>query len=143
LIARVKRLYEQGLTHSLKKVPGAKKEKKNKKRKNDEAIDAVEGSADTTTKEAPFRINYVDQKTKSKLAVSQVVAGSATPVGGIKNAATASLAAKVLGDEVERNKRRKLGMNENIKSLFSTPTDAKDSDYMTRGYIIPAGAKRT
>jgi hypothetical protein len=85
------------------------------------------------------------EMTKSKLAETNVAlsrSGTSTPVAsGIKNAATASLTAKVLEEQEERNKRRKLGMNDNLKTLFSNKTSAgKGNDFMTRGFSIP---KRT
>ncbi len=56
-------------------------------------------------------------------------------------AATASLTAKVLDEQEERNKRRKLGLNDNLKSLFSnsgySAQTHKSGDFMTRGYSIP------
>lgn len=58
----------------------------------------------------------------------------------IKNAATASLTNKVMEDEKMRNKRRKMEMSNNLKSLF-TAKDEKDilgkNDFMSRGYTIP------
>jgi hypothetical protein len=57
---------------------------------------------------------------------------------GIKNASTAYITKKVLAEQDEKNKRRKLELNENVKSLFSkggVKPDAKNSaDYMTRGF---------
>ncbi len=78
----------------------------------------------------------------------------------IRDAATASLTARVIKDEMERNKRRKLGMNDNLKALFTSSTSvtstsaqqaadgaagkksSQNSDFMTRGYTIPANARR-
>ena len=61
----------------------------------------------------------------------------------IKNAATASLTAKVLAEEQERAKKRKKEPNENLKSLFSSSSGKhKDGDFMTRGFSIPTDAKR-
>ncbi|TGZ83311.1 DUF602-domain-containing protein [Ascodesmis nigricans] len=59
---------------------------------------------------------------------------------GIKNAAAASITAKVLSDEKLRNHQRKQEMNDNLKSLFSDRSQApgKNNDYMTRGYSLPA-----
>ncbi|KAI5841732.1 Rtf2 RING-finger-domain-containing protein [Morchella snyderi] len=60
---------------------------------------------------------------------------------GIKNAATASLTSKVLEDEKMKNKRRKTGMSDNLKSLFSTKEQERASggnDFMSRGYTIPS-----
>ena len=67
-----------------------------------------------------------------------------TTATGIKNAGTASLTAKVLAEEQGRNKRRKMGNNENLKGLFTSSTEhqGKQSDFMTRGFSIPAGARR-
>ncbi|KAI9050995.1 hypothetical protein LZ554_005105 [Drepanopeziza brunnea f. sp. 'monogermtubi'] len=60
---------------------------------------------------------------------------------GIKNSATASLTQKVLDEQEERNKRRKMGLNENLKSLFSntgySAQTHKSGDFMTRGFSIP------
>ena len=68
--------------------------------------------------------------------------GPPRPRSAIKNAATASLTAKVLAEEQERTKRRKMEPNENLKSLFSSGNAKhKDGDFMTRGFSIPAGAK--
>ncbi|KAL2063064.1 hypothetical protein VTL71DRAFT_6136 [Oculimacula yallundae] len=68
--------------------------------------------------------------------------GTPTPISsGIKNSATASLTAKVMGEQAELNKRRKLGLNDNLKSLFSntgySAQTHKSGDFMTRGYSIP------
>jgi len=51
-----------------------------------------------------------------------------------------------LEEENERKKRKKLiGGNENLNSLFTKgPKDGQkgSSDFMTRGFTIPSGAKR-
>ena len=67
-----------------------------------------------------------------------------TTVAGIRNTGTASLTAKVLEEEQNRHKRQRNGNNENIKGLFSSSTkhQRKQSDFMTRGFSIPAGARR-
>lgn len=111
-------LKSQGLTHSLKKSLGA-----GKKRKKTATVEEA-----TVAEESP-------QPTQSK---------SEKPASNIKNANTASLTAKVLAEQEERNKRRKLGANENVKSLFSNKNgmDEKHLDFMTRGFSIPANAKR-
>jgi hypothetical protein len=73
--------------------------------------------------------------------------GASTPKTshGIKDAATASLTAKVLEEEEAKKKRRKMmGENETLKSLFSKSGGGpkqKDGDFMTRGYSIPANAR--
>ena len=127
--ARAQKLKEQGLTHSLKKAPGSgRKRKKN--------TDLEEAGLDQTS-------NRVTDGVVKPKAGSQKNSGTATPIGGIKNAATASLTARVLADEQERAKRMKVETNENLKSLFSSgKSKNKDGDFMTRGFSIPAGAKR-
>ena len=66
--------------------------------------------------------------------------GSVPTNNGIKNASTASLTKKVLDEQEERNKRRKLEQNDNVKSLFSSrdarPNAKNSADYMTRGFSI-------
>jgi len=114
----------------LKKASGSgKKRKKN--------IDI--GTADTSIP----ALNDSEAKKLSGKQTPQPGSGSLTPSGGIKNAATASLTAKVLEEEKSKNKRRKLGANDNLKSLFSSENGVfkKNGDFMTRGYSIPAGAK--
>ncbi|KAL9078560.1 MAG: hypothetical protein Q9157_002518 [Trypethelium eluteriae] len=65
---------------------------------------------------------------------------------GIKNASTASLTAKVMEEQDLRNKRRKHEGNNNLKGLFSardsTRSSGANSDFMTRGFSIPANDKR-
>ena len=114
----------------MKKVPGSTKKRK-------KTVDtSVE---DTAVPQIPEAINDIS---KSVLH-AQTHSGTTTPRGGIKNAATASLTAKVLIEEQEKKKRRKLGSNDNLKSLFSAGKTAhKDGDFMTRGFSIPAMAKR-
>ncbi|CAD6567590.1 MAG: hypothetical protein ASARMPREDX12_000544 [Alectoria sarmentosa] len=115
---RIAVLKSQGLTHSLKKAPSA-----GKKRKKTATVEEVD---------------VVDENLKPTQAKSE------KPESNIKNADTASLTAKVLAEQEERNKRRKLGTNENVKSLFSNKNgmDEKHLDFMTRGFSIPANAKR-
>ena len=86
-------------------------------------------------------------KTTSTNASGKGQADAAVPTkseSSIKNQDTASLTAKVLAEQEERNKRRKLGANDNVKSLFSSKNgmDEKHLDFMTRGFSIPANAKR-
>lgn len=63
---------------------------------------------------------------------------------GINNTSTASIAAKVR-QEQEISKKRKTE-SENVKSLFSSRDQSKplgkSSDFMSRGYSLPAAAKR-
>jgi hypothetical protein len=136
LVARASKLKEAGLTHSLKKAPGSKKRKKN--------ADADAAPALVDVKNGDVTPEAVPEKTKVRLAENGTTksrSGTSTPVSGIKNAATASLTARVLDEQEERNKRRKLGLNDNLKSLFSnsgySAQAQKSGDFMTRGYSLP------
>lgn len=116
---RIQSLKQKGLTHSLKKATNL-----NKKRKKN--IMSETGISEQTLD-------------------NQRIDSTAIPVeGGIKNEETASLTAKVLAEEQDRNKRRKMVANDNLKSLFSTKNvmNEKHTDFMTRGFSIPANAKR-
>ncbi|CAG8924617.1 unnamed protein product [Penicillium salamii] len=131
LIARGHKLAEQGLTHSLKKAPGSKKRKKH-----------AEAAADADAKEA------VGSDTSKPPSDLKNRSNTSTPVpsnassGGIKNAATSSLTARVLAEENEKKKRRKLmGQSSTISSLYTKKDGAKDgaskgSDFMTRGFSL-------
>ncbi|KAH8732375.1 Rtf2 RING-finger-domain-containing protein [Phaeosphaeriaceae sp. PMI808] len=126
---RVKALREKGITHALKKGPGSKKRKKG-------ADKGTNGeTAVKTSDEDKKKSSDEDKAKKAKKAKAMSVADS-----GIKNASTASLTQKVMREQDERNKRRKLAENDNVKSLFSksdTKPDLKrSSDYMTRGFSI-------
>jgi hypothetical protein len=107
---RMKTLREKSLTHALKKAPGSKKRKK---------------GADEDKKKAS------DEEKANKAQSSD---------NGIKNASTASLTQKVMKEQEERNKRRKMAENANVKSLFNKsdhrPDMMKSADYMTRGFSI-------
>ncbi|KFY25404.1 hypothetical protein V491_01760 [Pseudogymnoascus sp. VKM F-3775] len=135
---RIKRLRDAGLTHSLKKAPGSKKRKKHVETETKETIEAPNGASGIKSKDA------VQPKIPAGIAddVSSTLQknGSSASAGRIKNAATASLTAKVLDEQAERNKRRKLGLNDNLKSLFSNGGSGElkgAGDFMTRGYSLP------
>ncbi|KAK0702846.1 Rtf2 RING-finger-domain-containing protein [Apiosordaria backusii] len=89
LATRNDKLRSKGLTHSLKKDKTSSK----KKRKADE-VNEVNGNRSGKGKEAPPKATP-----KSDLS---------SRVSGINNAMTASLTAKVLAEQEDRNKRRKL-----------------------------------
>lgn len=116
LLLRMRTLRDKNLTHSLKK---------GKKRK---AKDAEESVVDSE------KVPAVMSVTKRNGS------GASTPTNGngIKNSATASLAAKVL--EEQERKKRKLDKNDHLKGLFSSreqATTMKNSkDFMTRGFTI-------
>jgi len=119
----MKTLKEKGLTHSLKKAPGSKKRKKNAEKEANG--DTADGKASTSE----------EDKKKDKKAVA-----NADNDNGIKNASTAYLTKRVLEEQQERNKRRKMEQNDNVKSLFSKgggkPAVGNSADYMTRGFSI-------
>ncbi|KAI9887970.1 MAG: hypothetical protein M1823_000227 [Watsoniomyces obsoletus] len=106
LTARAKSLKEQGLTHSLKKASGS-----SKKRKKNNHTDNGEMAALETEPINAADVVRSNKPSKSSTPQPQPNGGNANAAGtkgGIKNAATASLTARVLGDELEKNKRRKL-----------------------------------
>jgi hypothetical protein len=116
LVLRMKTLKDKGLTHSLKK---------GKKRKAREIEEAVNGE---------------DKVPKLVPVSKQNGSGTSTPAAGngIKNSATASLAAKVL--EEQERKKRKTDKNESLKGLFSsrdqTGNMKNSRDFMTRGFTM-------
>jgi hypothetical protein len=141
LNTRASKLREAGLTHSLKKAPGSKKRKKGAEEKT-----CVEETSGKTNGNTHGLKKADDDKPTSKLLEKASLpasrSGTLTPVSsGIKNAATASLTAKVLEEQEERNKRRKLGLNDNLKTLFSNTgynaQSQKGGDFMTRGFSLP------
>lgn len=55
------------------------------------------------------------------------------------------LTAKVLEEENKKKKQKVVSRNENLQSLFHNDKDKakhKDGDFMTRGFTIPADARR-
>lgn len=128
---RMNTLQEKGLTHSLKKASGGGK----KRKKRDEAIDLSNGDAAIVAEAVTVR--DVDHE----IVHDDLKAGK-NGTSGINNSSTASLTAKVVQ---EGAKKRKVE-NNNVRSLFSKTSSAnsmgKSTDFMTRGFSIPAGAKR-
>ena len=125
---RMEALREQGLTHSLKKASSKKRKGRTTVEQDVDGI-ALAGEAKGAT-------------TKAKSKHERDGPG---PKASINNASTASLTAKVLAEEEAKAKRRKLDSNDNLKTLFSkgsTQASTKNRDFMTRGFEIPAGAKR-
>lgn len=120
-------LKENGLCHSLKKAAGSKKRKK---ADPTETVVPSAGLGQTETASS-------DTTTKA-VKEPQAVKSS----HGIKNTSTASLTAKVLEEQDDRNKRRKMAQNDNLKSLFSQKnhdpnSKERDISFMNRGYAIP------
>jgi ribosomal protein L18 len=115
LIKRIERLREQGLTHPLKKASGSNKKRKKTAQLADDA-------------EAPVLV-----------AVKATESSGKPTSNGIGNTATAALVSKVLAEEQEKSKRRKVTENDNLKTLFSSTNNGgqKDGDFMTRGFSIP------
>lgn len=111
LSLRAKTLQEKGLTHSLKKAPGAGGKKR--KKRDEQAAAEGDESAGKPAKSAKEDSN-----------------------GKINNSSTASLTAKVM-QQTEQAKKRKLE-NENVKSLFSnrdqTASLGNSAGFMTRGF---------
>ncbi|KAI9644052.1 Replication termination factor 2 [Ciborinia camelliae] len=149
LAARAAKLKEGGLTHSLKKAPGGKKKRKHAA--ESESATPVNGGKEDSIEKIQYRSqeNGLTDKTKAQIqenrhgaaSTPKLNSGSSTPVpSGIKNASAANLTAKVLEEQEERNKRRKLGMNDNLKSLFSNTgynaQKQKGGDFMTRGFSM-------
>lgn len=111
--------------HSLKKAPGSsKKRKQAQPNKKTEAADKVDEVAGPSLPSKEPRLE--------------------TSSDAIRNEDTAALTAKVLAEQEDRNKRRKMAPNENLKGLFSSSNGmaGKQSDFMTRGFSIPSEAKR-
>ncbi|RAK76033.1 uncharacterized protein BO72DRAFT_478404 [Aspergillus fijiensis CBS 313.89] len=147
LIERSQKLAEQGLTHSLKKAPGSKKRKKHANG------DAVAALASTESEVKPGKesrpVSSSALRTREEFATASR-SNTSTPTSnvpsGIKNAATAMLTARVLEEENEKKKRRKLmGHNDNLSSLFTKESDkdgmSKNTDFMTRGFTLPANSR--
>ncbi|KAK3081234.1 hypothetical protein LTS18_008848 [Coniosporium uncinatum] len=136
LSLRAQTLKEKGLTHSLKKAPGS-----SKKRKKNADVEEKQANGVATVVKLKGTANNSDDSEAPKLVPTSKVSDS-----GIKNASTASLTVKVLQEQEARNKKRKLAGNNNLNSLYSSrdPTKpmAKNSDYMSRGFYIPAHQKR-
>ncbi|KAG9777179.1 DUF602-domain-containing protein, partial [Aureobasidium melanogenum] len=135
VIERINTLKSLGLTHSLKKASGGKKRKAN----GDTKVEAHGGTR------VEGKDDHINGESKPKAAdvprSSTPQSGTSTPQG-IKNAATASLTARVLEEEAARKKRRQ--QNDNISSLYTKKSDdgtRRNGDFMTRGFSISANAR--
>ncbi|KAL8801290.1 MAG: hypothetical protein Q9182_004555 [Xanthomendoza sp. 2 TL-2023] len=122
---RLSKLQSEDLTHSLKRA--ARSGKKRKKTQLTKEAEPAGATAESTGPELGPKGTTADLSS-----------------AGIKNQGTASLTAKALAEQDNHYKRRKMEANENLKSLFSSSDGmaGKRSDFMTRGFSIPAGAKR-
>lgn len=137
LAERMEALAALGLTHSLKKASGS-----GKKRKAN-GIVKVDSKLNPETSDTKGQTAEEANTAKITSEASRSTTSAPTVTNGIQNAATANLTAKVLQEEEARQKRRKMGENENLKSLFSkgSTQNQRNTDFMTRGFSIPAGAK--
>ena len=157
LIGRLEKLKDQGLTHSLKKAPkenGSGSSKKRKKagpaipdddNKTEDITKATTASTSAAAAAAALANNLSNGPKPSVSVTEEREEGGRG--GGIKNKDTAALTSKVLKEQEDRTKKRKLaGGNENVESLFSKKGRDASKDFMTRGFSIPAtgsgGAKR-
>ena len=154
LSLRAKRLKESGLAHSLRKLAkdktGRKDGGKKRKARGEEAAGADEVVPDlvTATKDADAGNAVKGAQGVSRAAPAVSATRAQRADGGhasnIRNSGTASLTAKVMAEQ-DKNKKRRME-NENLKTLFSNRDPSKphgrSSDFMTRGFDIPAGAKR-
>ncbi|KAL8849674.1 MAG: hypothetical protein Q9221_005364 [Calogaya cf. arnoldii] len=122
---RLSKLQSGGLTHSLKKAPGSSKKRKQ-----------ARPNKETTT------ADKTDEAAGPSLPSGETVTEKSSHA--IRNDDTAALTAKVLAEQDDRNKRRKMATNETLKGLFSSSKGmaGKQTDFMTRGFSIPSGAKR-
>jgi hypothetical protein len=125
LALRMNTLREKGLTHSLKK---------GKKRKARD-VDEVAGE-----EKVPELVTTVKEK-----AAKRKTDTSGPKTDGIKNSSAASITAKVLEEQERLKKKRKTEDNKTISSLFSSRDQSKpigkSSDFMSRGFTIPAHQK--
>lgn len=101
----------------------------------------MNGDSKATDTKGATKSKSSSDEDKSKVKANGLKTNSEKEAdNGIKNSATASLTRKVMEEQEERNKRRKLGQNENVKSLFNTssnaPSKGNSADYMTRGFSI-------
>ena len=140
---RIKTLRDKGLTHSLKKAPGPKK------RKKDQTVTAETNEVKLSSKEYKEKCEAYDLPNQNKPAerameISRKPKKSSS--SSIKNPATASLTVKVLQEQEERNKRRKMDKNVNLEALFSKRDPkqlyAKNGDFMSRGFSIPTQSEK-
>lgn len=153
---RAKLLRESGLTHALKKAPGAGKKRKQKHHADKEEKEEENGSQSVENGNTAVKRSASDEEgngngkgakseekksedMKTNEKTNEKTAAPPSSVG-IKNASTASLTRKVLAEQEHLNKRRKLAQNDNVNSLFnksnSKPSMANSADYMTRGFSI-------
>ncbi|KAL9112977.1 MAG: hypothetical protein Q9227_002842 [Pyrenula ochraceoflavens] len=132
---RIEKLMASGLTHSLRKASGSKKRKGGEK-----------GGKSSETSAANLQAAVSESPNSRVTSTTPDSSAAARPTNAIKNTATANLTAKVMKEEENKAKRRRIaGENENLKSLF-TKSDGtlarKDIDFMNRGFSIPASGKR-
>lgn len=142
---RVK-LASQGLAHSLKKSGKGEKKRKNKDRENGNGTKNGGEKDDETSKNGSAK-DIIKTSSNGTSSTPPILNSTTAKSISIQNSSTASLTAKVLSEEQERAKRRKLAgvgqHSENLKTLFTSSTKkdgdgkkATTTDFMTRGYSI-------
>ena len=140
LTQRLENLKAKGLTHSLKKRPKDSTGGGSKKRKK-AGPSAPEASVNNEHNTPTSNGNSIETTSRP----NDPDTGTSTSISGIQNRDTATLTEKVLKEQEDRHKRRKMaGGNENVQSLFSKgdSMEAKKVDFMTRGFSIPANGIR-
>jgi hypothetical protein len=136
VLKRIETLRSLGLSHSLKKASGNKKRKANGDTKPDVSADVPKSKEKTSN--GNIKAEAENGQLSAPLSGSSISKAS----NGIKNTATASLTARVLEEEEARSKRRR--ENDNLSSLYTKKSDGKDrknTDFMTRGFSIPANSR--
>jgi hypothetical protein len=136
VLKRIETLRSLGLSHSLKKASGNKKRKANGDTKPDVSADIPKSKEKTSNGNS--KAEAENGQLSAPLSGSSISKAS----NGIKNTATASLTARVLEEEEARSKRRR--ENDNLSSLYTKKSDGKDrknTDFMTRGFSIPANSR--
>ncbi|KAI5292841.1 hypothetical protein KEM52_006029 [Ascosphaera acerosa] len=139
LAARVAALAEQGLTHSLKKAPGAGGRKRKKAEKRAEK--GGKGEKGEKAQQEDLERSQVQPHPTKKHRKHDLT----TRTDGIADAATAMLTSRVLKEQEELRKRRHMDRNDNIQSLYTSSAakeGVKDADFLTRGYSFPSKTAR-
>lgn len=126
----------------MKKAPGTKKRKKDVNAAN------VTAKAEIVTRDdkrsiQPDASSGLISSVDRDLTMSKTTNKTSS---SIRNAATASLTVKVLQEQEERNKRRKIENNTNLEALFLKKAPgqlyAKNTDFMSRGFTIPTKSEK-
>lgn len=143
---RLRDLEEAGLSHSLKKRKAVKTSQGERKKRKKQDMSTEERPTTETCQEVSLVRDEVRSQTGPSTPNDTRINATvpSANVTRIKNAATASLTARVLEEQQDREKKRqKLAPNDNLQSLFSRNPNATiegargGADFMTRGFAIP------